>query len=140
MGGRTSGSFLISYDMFKIPDRIKVSYQGKKLYDTVFVVSGCRSGIKISYGPGTSTRVDFLVTSNDKNTEWKVATGCPSAAGPPDIGCKAPPTTCSQYPTVNKDYAACSCQVVGSISGPCGSNTVFSIPVSGGVCQSSQVV
>lgn len=77
--GTTRGSFFMSYDMVNIPDRIQVYYEGREIYDSVFKISGCYSDIEISYGPGASTRVDFVITSDDTDTEWTVATGCQEA-------------------------------------------------------------
>ncbi len=137
--GTSRGSFFMSYNMVNIPDRIQVFYEGQPIYDSIVKLSGCYSDILISYGPGAATRVDFVITSDDTDTEWTVATGCPSSIRPPDIGCSQAPV-CNDYPSVNSDYTGCSCQAVNALSGPCGSNSQFPIPVAGVCTQNSQVV
>jgi hypothetical protein len=76
--GKSSGEFLLSYEMVNIHDRIVVKYEGRPLFDT-----GCVSGASsrtIGYA-GTDTYVTVEVTPNcagsPNPTVWNFTVGCP---------------------------------------------------------------
>src|SRR5262249_34574467 len=57
--GSVSGTIHAAYNMFSVPDCLRIYYDGKLLYDTG-LVSGTGS-ITITYGPGTSTLVEIVM-------------------------------------------------------------------------------
>jgi len=72
--GRTSGTFVFSWDAFSIPDKFDVSYQGTLLFSTGFVsFTGSKS---ITYS-GTSTKVTVVVTGSAAGTAWTYMVNCP---------------------------------------------------------------
>lgn len=74
--GRTSGSFVFSWDAFSIPDKFDVSYQGTLLFSTGFVsFTGTHT---ITYS-GTSTKITVVVTGSDAFTAWNYVVNCPVA-------------------------------------------------------------
>lgn len=74
--GRTSGTFLFTYDALTIPDRFDVQYQGATLYTTGGFVSGTGSK-SITYS-GTSTKVTVVVTGSTQGTAWNYVVNCPT--------------------------------------------------------------
>ncbi|MBZ8180328.1 hypothetical protein [Oscillatoria salina] len=72
----TEGNFEISYDLFDIPDRLQVIYEGRYLIDTGFV-----SGKNTVTGSlrGNSARVEVIIIGNpDKpTTRWNYTLSCP---------------------------------------------------------------
>lgn len=75
--GRTPGTVKFSYEMYKVKDRMIVSYGGQTLYDT-----GCVSGRKTVelYLPGFSDYVTVSVepACERKGTEWNFRLECPT--------------------------------------------------------------
>lgn len=76
--GKSSGTFVFTWDMFNIPDQAIVMYEGKQLYDT-----GCASGAgsKSLNFSGASTKVSVHVNPNCQGgaagTAWNFNVGCP---------------------------------------------------------------
>jgi hypothetical protein len=72
--GRTSGSFLFSWDALTIPDKFDVFYQGALVFSTGFVsFTGTHT---ITY-TGTSTQVTVIVTGSSPSTAWDYTVACP---------------------------------------------------------------
>ncbi|QSJ17137.1 hypothetical protein JYQ62_36775 [Nostoc sp. UHCC 0702] len=72
----TEGKINIDYEMYSVPDRLKVTYEGKTLIDTDFV-SGSN---KISTAfKGNSGRVKVELTGNQEisSTQWRYTLYCP---------------------------------------------------------------
>ncbi|MGI8856407.1 MAG: hypothetical protein ACR2JW_11700 [Thermomicrobiales bacterium] len=73
--GRTSGTFVFSWDAFTIPDKFDVFYQGALLFSTGFVsFTGTHT---ITY-TGASTRVTVVVTGSSAATAWTYTVNCPT--------------------------------------------------------------
>ena len=78
--GRTAGTFPFQYETRNAKDRVEVFYEGMLLYD-----SGCVSesrDVELAYGPGSSTRIDVVVSPNCDGTpltSWRFTVGCPVA-------------------------------------------------------------
>lgn len=75
--GKSSGTFSFYYDTYNIPDVVKVSYEGRTLFD-----SGCigKSSTETLTYSGTSSRVTVQVTPNcagTKGTGWTFTVACP---------------------------------------------------------------
>jgi hypothetical protein len=69
--GETSGTILVNYDFFSLPDQMQLYYDSKLLFDSGLVSFG--GSTNINYGPGTST--SFIVVMNpggnaESNTTW----------------------------------------------------------------------
>ena len=77
--GRTSGSFTLEYDTYRIKDRILVSYEGRTLYDTGCVgTSGNKTKTISYYGYSTQVTVQVLPDCmNAGNTDWEYTIHCP---------------------------------------------------------------
>lgn len=75
--GKTSGTFVFSYNTYVIPDEMIVSYEGRTLFD-----SGCvgeSRDVTLTYS-GSSTLVRVEVRPNcagDTGTAWDFVIGCP---------------------------------------------------------------
>jgi hypothetical protein len=70
------GKIRINYDMFDIPDKLKVTYEGKNLVDTGFVSR--TNSIEVPF-KGNSGRVKVEVIGNEtiSTTQWKYTLYCP---------------------------------------------------------------
>jgi subtilisin-like proprotein convertase family protein len=69
--GQTFGTLFITYQMYDIPDDLRVYYQGKRIYDSGFVSGG--GTVNVNYGPGTSTEVTIVMDeggSTNPTTAW----------------------------------------------------------------------
>lgn len=71
-----SGELRIDYEMYSVPDRLQVTYEGKNLVDTGFVSGSAR--LSIPFG-GDSGRVTVDLTGNqeDAGTQWDYTLYCP---------------------------------------------------------------
>ena len=71
-----SGEIEIDYEMYGVPDRLQVFYEGKALLDTDFV-SGSDT-VRVPFA-GDSARVEVVVTGNTEqsSTEWEYTLRCP---------------------------------------------------------------
>jgi hypothetical protein len=91
--GQKSGSFIFEYNMYNVPDRILVEYEGKKTFDTGCVGNrqGAGKGVgskTITYsGSSTKVTVKVLPSCEGGTTKWTFTANCPTK--PPT---KAPPT------------------------------------------------
>ncbi|BBD60628.1 hypothetical protein NIES2109_34270 [Nostoc sp. HK-01] len=70
------GQINISYEMYQVPDRLKVTYEGQTLIDTDFVSGSNKISAKFK---GNSGRVKVEVIGNKdiSSTEWKYTLYCP---------------------------------------------------------------
>lgn len=70
------GKIKINYDMFDVPDKLRVSYEGKNLTDTGFARNG--DSIEVPF-KGNSGRVKVEVVGNEtiSTTQWKYTLYCP---------------------------------------------------------------
>ncbi len=68
--GATSGLITITYDMFSIPDDLRIYYDGVLIFDTG-LVSGSKT-ITVPYGPGLSTVVEIVMNEGNgvPGTAW----------------------------------------------------------------------
>ena len=76
--GKTSGTFVFTYDTYSIKDQILVKYLGSTLFDTGCVgASGSKS---ITYA-GSSTQISVQVNPNCETgttgTAWQYSVSCP---------------------------------------------------------------
>ena len=71
--GRSSGKFNVSYDMYSIPDGMKVLVAGVTVLDTGGLVSG--SATKVLSFSGTDTAFVNLYAPNS-GTAWNITVGC----------------------------------------------------------------
>src|SRR5262245_33803886 len=65
------GSVRIDYNMYPLPDSMRVYYEGRLLFDSG-LVSGSGT-TNIAYGPGTATKLTLVVNEGgnyDPNTAW----------------------------------------------------------------------
>ena len=69
--GQTMGTLTIEYEMYNLPDTMRVYYEGHRIFD-----SGLISGVgitNINYGPGTSPFLTIVMNEGgnfDTNTAW----------------------------------------------------------------------
>lgn len=75
--GRTSGTFVFTWEAYSIPDKFEVFYQGATLFTTGGFVSGPGSR-SISYS-GSATFVTVVVTGSSSGTDWDYTVSCPTA-------------------------------------------------------------
>lgn len=70
------GKIKINYDMFDVPDKLRVSYKGKNLVNTGFVRNS--DSIEVPF-KGNSGRVKVEVVGNEiiSTTQWKYTLYCP---------------------------------------------------------------
>ncbi|WP_420264569.1 hypothetical protein [Candidatus Magnetominusculus dajiuhuensis] len=77
--GKTGGSFTFTYDTYSIPDEIKLTYEGKTIYDTGCV--GASGSKDLTFGVGTTTSITAIVTPNcsggTSGTAWEFSVSCP---------------------------------------------------------------
>lgn len=74
--GRTSGTFVFSYDALTIPDKFEIRYQGALIFTTNDFVSGTGSK-SISYS-GSSSKITVTVTGSSSGTAWSYVVNCPT--------------------------------------------------------------
>lgn len=72
---KSSGTFLVTYNMFPIPDQLDVVYEGEVLFSTGGLVSGS-SSVQVPFD-GASTVVEVTITAPLDGTAWNVFVGCP---------------------------------------------------------------
>ena len=72
----TEGELQVAYEMFGVPDRLQVIYEGQSLIDTGFV-SGSKE-ISVPFR-GDSAVVDVILTGNQDiaSTRWNYTITCP---------------------------------------------------------------
>ena len=75
---KTQGVFQVYYEMYRIPDQLKIYYEGASVFSTGGLVSGSRT-VNVSYGSdtSTSTTVTVEVDAPDEDTAWVVSVSCP---------------------------------------------------------------
>lgn len=75
---KTQGVFQVYYQMYTIPDQLKIYYEGVPVFSTGGLVSGSRT-VDVSYGSATSTAttVTVEVDAPDQDTAWVVSVSCP---------------------------------------------------------------
>jgi hypothetical protein len=69
--GQTSGTVVINYDFFGLPDDMRLYYDTSLLYDSGLVKS--RGSTNIDYGPGGSTSLTIVMNqggNSESNTAW----------------------------------------------------------------------
>lgn len=71
---RTSGSFLVQYNMFSIPDELEIRYEGAVLFTTGGLVSGART-FPVSFA-GESTIIAVTINAPNDSTAWTVRIDC----------------------------------------------------------------
>ncbi len=74
--GSTSGTFRFTYAAYSIPDQFDIYYEGTLIYTTGGPVSGF-GDVMVSYGPGTSTVIEVVVTG-PSGTVWDYTVYCPA--------------------------------------------------------------
>ena len=73
--GTNRGEIQIDYEMYGVPDRIQIIYEGRELLDTGFI-SG-NSSVSVPFS-GKSGRVDVIMTGNESSgTRWDYTLRCP---------------------------------------------------------------
>jgi hypothetical protein len=73
--GSTGGTFTFTYQAFSIPDQFDIYFEGTLIYTTGSPVSGGDT-VPVTYGPGTSTTIDVVVTG-PPGTAWNYTVSCP---------------------------------------------------------------
>ena len=75
---KTQGVITVSYQMYSIPDRLNVYYEGNQIFTTGGLVSGTRTE-SVSYGSSSSTNTFVTVEIDAPNagTAWDVSVSCP---------------------------------------------------------------
>jgi subtilisin-like proprotein convertase family protein len=69
--GQTGGTLTIEYEMYNVPDTMRIYYEGNRIFD-----SGLLSGYgitNVNYGPGTSQFLTIVMNEGDNydtNTAW----------------------------------------------------------------------
>ncbi len=69
--GETSGTILINYNFFALPDDLRVYYENNLLFDSGLVSFG--GSTNINYGPGSSTSFTIVMNqggNTESNTAW----------------------------------------------------------------------
>ena len=74
---KTEGILEIEYQMYSIPDRLQIFYEGNELYDSDFVKNSRNFSLPFQ---GNSGRLEVILTGNkDKpGTRWNYKISCPS--------------------------------------------------------------
>lgn len=72
---KTSGTFLVTYQMFSIPDGLEVFYEGKTIFTTGGLVSGGRS-VPVTFS-GKTTVVRVKLSAPNSGTRWDLSVACP---------------------------------------------------------------
>lgn len=75
---QTSGTVDVEYDMYTIPDSLKITYEGTEIFSTGGLVSGY-DAFSLTYGSPTSTSAIITATleAPDASTAWELYIGCP---------------------------------------------------------------
>lgn len=75
---KTQGVITVTYEMYSIPDRLNIYYEGVQIFSTGGLVSGS-STFSQSYGSGTSTQtfVTVELDAPESGTLWDVSVSCP---------------------------------------------------------------
>jgi hypothetical protein len=68
-----SGTFPVSYEMYRIPDQLYIAYEGKVIFDTGALVSGSGAA-DVTYS-GTSTIIQVTINAPNSGTAWDVSVG-----------------------------------------------------------------
>jgi subtilisin-like proprotein convertase family protein len=69
--GQTAGTIYINYNMYSLPDDMRVYYENRLLFDSGMVSS--TGSQKVNYGPGSATSLTIVVNEGgnyDPNTAW----------------------------------------------------------------------
>lgn len=69
--GENSGTIVINYDFFALPDEMRLYYETNLLYDSGLV--SFKGSTNISYGPGASTSFTIIMNeggNSESNTAW----------------------------------------------------------------------
>ncbi len=74
--GSKSGTIQLNYEMYSIPDKLEVFYEGKLLFSTNGFVSGNKTE-SITYNYNKETEIEVIVTGNDAGTAWEYTVNCP---------------------------------------------------------------
>jgi serine/threonine protein kinase len=71
--GATKGTLNLNYEMFALPDRMTIYYDGAKIFDSG-LISG-RGTIVVNYGPGKATLVEVVMNEgrDDPGTVWELS-------------------------------------------------------------------
>jgi hypothetical protein len=72
---KTSGTFIVEYQMYGVPDQLYIDYEGTRIFDTGGLVSG--SGTASVPFSGSSTLVFVTVYAPNDGTRWDVTINCP---------------------------------------------------------------
>ena len=77
--GSMSGTIQLNYEMYSIPDKLEVFYEGKLLFSTNGFVSGNKSeSIVYEYNDSTKTEeIEVIVTGDNAGTAWEYTVNCP---------------------------------------------------------------
>jgi hypothetical protein len=73
--GANHGTIHFTWDAFANPDKFEVFYEGALIFTTTTFVSGTGMA-DIPFGPGTSTFVTVVVTTDPTSTVWTYTVGC----------------------------------------------------------------
>ena len=82
--GQKSGTFVFKYNMYSVPDRMLVEYEGKKKFDTGCIGNkhGAGKGVgskTITYsGSSTKVTVKVLPSCEGGSTRWTFTVNCPT--------------------------------------------------------------
>ena len=69
--GQTSGSITVSYQMFDLPDELRIYHEGSLIYDSGWV-TGAGGPTNITYGPGTATNLTMVLTNTHDQWNYTV--------------------------------------------------------------------
>lgn len=74
--GSNRGEIEIEYEMYGVPDRLQIVYEGKELLNTGFVSGNNRVSVPFE---GKSGRVEVIITGNqqESGTQWDYTLYCP---------------------------------------------------------------
>ena len=71
---RSSGTFLLTYDMYGVADALYIVYEGARIFDTNGEVKGPhKTNVKYS---GKSTTITVFIDAFTPGTEWEFLVGC----------------------------------------------------------------
>jgi hypothetical protein len=75
---KTKGTFSVSYQMYTVPDQLKIYYEGAVVFSTGGLVSGGQT-VGVTYGSNTTTSTTVTVEINapEYGTVWDVSVSCP---------------------------------------------------------------
>jgi hypothetical protein len=75
---RKKGTFPVSYEMYDIPDRLYIEYEGSRIFDTGDFVSGS-DATNVNFS-GTTSIIRVVIDAPYSGTAWDVYIGCPEAS------------------------------------------------------------